>query len=77
MKVVQTGSLTKRVTCKRCKRCKSELEYEPEDVKSTTYSDGDTISDVTYHIQCPLCLTKLGSNSCFVYVARPSMETAS
>jgi PHP family Zn ribbon phosphoesterase len=35
MKVVQKGSLTKRVTCKRCK---TELEYEPEDVKSTTYT---------------------------------------
>lgn len=74
MKAVQAGSLTKRVTCKRCK---SELEYEPEDVKSTTYTDGDTISDIKYHIQCPLCLTKLGPNFCFVYVERPSVEAAS
>jgi hypothetical protein len=70
VKVVQKGSLTKRVTCKRCK---SELEYEPEDVKSTSYEDGP----ITYHIQCPLCLQKLGQNSCFVYVERPSKEAAS
>jgi len=75
VKVVQAGSLTKRVACKRCK---SELEYEPEDVKSTTYlDDGDGVSDITYHVQCPLCLTKLGPSGCFVYVARPSAEAAS
>jgi hypothetical protein len=65
VKIVQEGSLTRRVTCKRCK---SELEYEPEDVKSTTYTDGDTIDNVEFYIQCPLCLQKLGQNFCFVYV---------
>ena len=72
MKVVQQGVLTKSVTCKRCK---STLEYEPEDVKSTTYTDGDTISDIKYHLQCPLCLQKLGPSRCFVYVASPSVES--
>lgn len=70
MKVVQEGSLTKRVTCKRCK---SELEYEPEDVKSTSYED----SGIKYHIQCPLCLKKLGESYSFVYVPEPSKEAKS
>jgi hypothetical protein len=68
--VVQKGALTKQVTCTRCQ---SELEYEPEDVKSTTYTDGDTISDIKYHVQCPLCLQKLGQNFCFVYVDAPGL----
>jgi hypothetical protein len=70
VKIVQEGSLTKRTSCKRCK---SELEYEPEDVKSTSYEDSAT----KYHIQCPLCLKKLGPSGCFVYVERPSKEAAS
>jgi hypothetical protein len=69
MKVVQEGSLTKRVTCKRCK---SELEYEPEDVKFTSYEDSGK-----YHIQCPFCLKRLGERHCFVYVPEPSKEAKS
>ena len=70
MKVVQEGSLTKRVTCKRCK---SELEYEPEDVKFTNYED----SGIKYHIRCPFCLKRLGESYCFVYVPEPSKEAKS
>lgn len=70
MKVVQEGSLTKRATCKRCK---SELEYEPEDVESTSYEDSGT----KYHIHCPFCLKKLGEGYSFVYVSQPSAEAAS
>jgi hypothetical protein len=70
MKIVQEGCLTKRVTCKRCK---SELEYEPEDVKSTSYEDSDT----KWYIQCPFCCTKLGPINSFVYVEAPGKVTAS
>ena len=70
MKVVQEGSLTRRATCKRCK---SELEYEPEDVKSTSYED----SGIKYHVQCPFCLKKLGPSYSFVYVKCPGTEAAS
>lgn len=70
MKVVQEGSLTKRATCKRCK---SELEYEPEDVKMTSYEDSAT----EWYIQCPFCLKKLGPNSSFVYVEAPGKVAAS
>lgn len=70
MKVVQEGSLTKRTTCKRCK---SELEYEPEDVKMTTYED----SPIKWYIQCPFCLKKLGPSYSFVYVEAPSKEAKS
>lgn len=70
MKVVQEGSLTKHATCKRCK---SELEYEPEDVKSTSYEDSGT----EYHIQCPFCLKKLGPNLCFVRVEAPGRAAKS
>lgn len=64
MKVALEGSLTKRVMCKRCK---SELDYEPADVKSTSYED----SGLKYHVQCPLCLKKLGENFSFVSVDPP------
>jgi len=64
MKVIKEGSLTKTATCKRCN---TELEYEPEDVKSMSYEDSPT----QYYIDCPFCRKKIGQNSCFVYVARP------
>lgn len=67
MKVITEGSLTKTATCKRCK---SKLEYEPSDVKSTTYTDGDTISHISRTIDCPLCLKKLGQNYCSIEVER-------
>ena len=70
MKVVQKGSLTKRTTCTRCK---SELEYEPEDVKSMSYEDSAT----TYYVQCPICVPKLGEGYSFVYVKNPGTEAAS
>ena len=73
MKVVTEGSLTKRVTCKRCK---SVLEYEPQDVAFTNYKD----SGIKYHIKCPICLKRLGViglGYCFVYVPEPSKVAAS
>jgi hypothetical protein len=70
MKVVLQGSLTKRVMCKRCK---SELDYEPSDVKSISYED----SGIKYHVHCPLCLEKLGPGYSFVYVDRPGAGTSS
>jgi len=66
--VTKEGSLTKTATCKRCK---SELQYEPEDVKSTSYED----SPITYHIFCPFCEKKLGKNYSFVSVPDPAKET--
>jgi hypothetical protein len=64
VKVALEGSLTKRVMCKRCK---SELDYEPADVKSTVYED----SGIKYHVHCPLCEEKLGINFSFVAVDPP------
>lgn len=68
MKVVKEGSLTKQVTCKKCK---TELEYEPEDVKHISYED----SPMVYYIDCPFCKKKLGPNLCTVYVPSPSKES--
>lgn len=64
MKVIQEGSLTKRATCTRCK---SEMEYEPEDVKTMSYEDSPT----QYYIQCPFCTKKIGPNYAFIYVPNP------
>ena len=70
VKIVKEGSLTKIATCKRCK---SELEHEPEDVTFTNYED----SGIRHHIKCPLCLKRLGDGYCFVYVDDPSKEAKS
>lgn len=67
MNVVKEGSLTKTATCKKCK---TEMEYEPEDVKHMSYEDSPT----QYYIECPFCKKKLGANLCFVYVPSPSKE---
>jgi hypothetical protein len=67
VKIVQEGSLTKHATCKRCK---SKLAYEPEDVKSTSWED----SGIEWYIQCPFCLKKLGPSYSFVYVEPPGKE---
>jgi hypothetical protein len=64
MKVALKGSLTKRVMCPRCK---SELDYEPADVKTTFYEDGP----IKWHVHCPLCEEKLGAGYSFVYVDEP------
>jgi len=68
MNVIKEGSLTKKVTCKKCK---SELEYEPEDVKHISYED----SPMQFYVDCPFCKKKLGPNFCTVYVPSRSTES--
>lgn len=65
VRVIKEGSLTK---CTTCKKCKSELEYEPADVKSIHYEESPTV----YYIECPTCCSKLGANFCSVYVDDPA-----
>lgn len=67
MKVISAGSLTRTVTCKRCS---SALEYEPEDVKVTTYEE----SAPHYDVQCPICLPRLGASYAFIRVPPPGSD---
>lgn len=67
IKVLTKGSLTKKITCKRCK---SELEYEPEDVRSDSYED----SPMQHTITCAVCLPALGASFSSVTVPPPWVE---
>lgn len=69
MKIIEPGSLTRTV---KHEHCGTIIEYEPEDVNSTTYGgDGDPI-EIKYHIWCPFCEPRVGKAYSYVYVVSPS-----